>query len=179
MSVAGRSAPGPRVLRLSPAPTTDPAAVGPDWREHPGDPADTGPAYVQGSLAVDFRRDAYDSYFGPQATTTTDLPEACAWARRMILATLEACDGSRSADQLGRWLAPEVHERVTRRGQLARRRGGRRHGPPVVRALLACHPVDGVCEISAVVRTQGRIRALALRMSGVDGRWLVTAFELG
>ena len=37
----------------------------------------------------------------------------------------------------------------------------------------------GVCEIAAVVWTDGRVRALALRMSGVDGRWLITAWELG
>ena len=179
MSVDARGGPAPRVLRLSPARPTDPVAVGPDWQDRPGDADASDSDYVQGSLAVDFRREAYDSYFGPQATMTADLPEAQAWARRMILATLEACDGSRPAEQLGRWLAPEVHERVARRGQLARRRGGRRHPPPLVRALLVCHPHDGVCEISAVVRAQGRVRALALRMSGVDGRWLVTALELG
>lgn len=168
----------PPVLHLAPAPSTDPRADGPDWRSAI-DPRRPEAGYVQGSLAVDFRRDAYDSFFGPQATRTGDLPDAATWARRMIQAVLETTDGSRPAEQLRRWLAPDVLARVARRGHLARRRGGRRQGPPTVRALTTCHPADGVCEVSAVVRAEGRIRAVALRMSGVDRRWLVTALELG
>lgn len=184
---AGREA-RPPVLRLAPAPRAEPDADGCDWsptgvtaragasvpRPVPGEGS-----YVQGSLAVDLRGEAYDSYFGPQATGTAALPDAEAWARRIITAVLEASDGTRSAGQLTRWLVPEVRERVARRGLLARRRGRRPHRPPRVRALLACHPADGVCEVSAVVQGEGRVRALALRMSGVDGRWLVTALELG
>ncbi|MFK5633023.1 MULTISPECIES: Rv3235 family protein [unclassified Ornithinimicrobium] len=167
---------GPPVLRLLPAPSTDPAPQGSDWGEAR---TETGPTYVQGCLAVDFRAGGGDSFFGPQATSTPDLPEAGAWARRMVQAVLETHDGTRSPDQLRRWLAPEIYERAQRRGQLARRRGRRTHRPPVVRTVRTCHPADGVCEASAVVWADGRIRALALRMTGVDGRWLITAWELG
>jgi hypothetical protein len=167
----------PGVLRLVPAPRTDPDATGPDWGDEAGLPAPL--PYVQGSLAVDFREDCTDSFFGPQATPTPALPEPGAWARRMIQAVLETYDGTRSADQLSRWVVPEIRERAQRRGQLARRRGRRAHRPPVVRRLLCCLPADGVCEISAVVWADGRIRALAVRMCGVDGRWLITAWELG
>lgn len=169
----------PTVVRLVPAPTAEPPAEGPDWHgpRGPHELPETG--YVQGSLAVDFRQAAQDSYFGPQATGTADLPPAELWARKLIRATLEVCDGTRSADQLTRWLAPDVRERVARRGVLARRRALRPHQPPIVRTVLLCHPTDGVCEVSAVVRSGGRVRALALRMSGVDGRWLITALELG
>lgn len=183
----GRSAPAPvqahaastppPVLRLAPAPRTDPDAPGPDWHDVAGTPSRG--RYVQGSLAVDFRDGSDDSFFGPQATSTPYLPEPRAWARRMVQAVLETYDGSRSADQLTRWVVPEVRERAHRRGQLARRRGRRAHRPPVVRAVLACQPADGVCEVSAVVWVEGRVRALALRMCGVDGRWLITAWELG
>ncbi|MGO0575142.1 Rv3235 family protein [Ornithinimicrobium panacihumi] len=134
---------------------------------------------MQGSLAVDFRSDTDDTLFGPQATSTKDLPDAEMWARRMIMAVLEAYDGTRSADQLVRWLTPEIRERAQRRGRLARRRGRRPVRPPHIRALLTCQPADGVCEVSAAVSIHGRVRALALRMSGVDGRWLITAWELG
>lgn len=169
--------PGVLHLRLVDAP--EPPAEGPDWS---GTDARSQPAegdYVQGTLAVDFRDGAYDSYFGPQATATDDLPEARAWAHRMVRALLEICAGTRPVDQLSRWLAPEVRERVARRSALARRRGRCRSAPPVVRALLDCHPADGVCEVAAVVHLDGRVRALALRMSGVDGRWVITALELG
>lgn len=185
----------PPVLRLAPAPRGEPPAQGRDWPvtgtttasgpgpqgwDDEGHGTDAGSSlYVQGSLAVDLRADAYDSFFGPQATGTDDLPDAAAWARRIITATLEACDGTRSADQLSRWMTPALREGVARRGMLARRRARRPHRPPRVRALLTCHPADGVTEVSAVVQADGRVRALALRMSGVDGRWLVTALELG
>lgn len=186
-----RPASTPQVLRLAPAPCTDPPAQGPDWtypgrggggERHAapgGESSGRATGYVQGSLAVDFRDDAYDTFFGPQATGTADLPEAQGWARRMIQAALEACDGTRRPEQLSRWMSADVLESVARRGLLARRRGRRPHRAPVVRTVRTCHPADGVCEVAAVVHTAGRVRALALRMSGVDGRWLITAFELG
>lgn len=169
--------PAPPVLRVVPAPRTDPAAAGPDWDDAPEPPRRS--RYVQGQLAVDFRSGADDAFFGPQATSTADLPDPVPWARRMIQALLEAYDGVRSPDQLSRWVVPEVRQRASRRGLLARRRGRRTARPPVVRSVHPCFPADGVCEISAVVWADGRVRALALRMSGVDGRWLVTAWELG
>lgn len=175
---------GPQVLRLAPAPRAEPDADGCDWSPTGWGGTGAGPAtaqevYVQGSLAVDLRGEASDSFFGPQATGTSQLPDAEVWARRIITAVLEACDGTRSAAQLTKWLVPEVRERVARRGLLARRRARRPHRAPRVRTLLTCHPADGVCEVSAVVQGEGRVRALALRMCGVDGRWLVTALELG
>ena len=92
---------------------------------------------------------------------------------------LEAMDGSRPAAQLTRWLAPDVHERVSRRGTLARQRREPHRHAPGVRALLTCQPADGVAEVSAVVLYRGRVRALALRLAGRDGRWQVTALEVG
>lgn len=165
------------MLRVLPAPRTDPAPEGQDWDEDVEQPPPS--RYVQGCLAVDFRGGADDAFFGPQATSTPDLPEPVPWARRMIQAMLEAYEGVRSPDQLSRWVVPEIRERAHRRGLLARRRGRRSGRPPVVRSVHPCSPADGVCEIAAVVWVDGRVRALALRMSGVDGRWLITAWELG
>lgn len=117
----------PTVVRLVPAPAAEPPAEGPDWHGPHGRPTRPETPYVQGALAVDFRQAAQDSFFGPQATGTADLPPAELWARKLIQATLEVCDGTRSADQLTRWLAPDVRERVARRGVLARRRARRPH----------------------------------------------------
>ena len=166
----------PAVLRLAPAPVSDPPSVGEDWGTASRPRASR---YVQGSLAVDLGDEQEDSFFGPQATATAALPAAEPWARRMVQALLEAYDGTRSADQLVRWVSPEIRERAQRRGRLARRRGRRPLRPPHVGTMHLCLPADGVCEVSAVVAVDGRVRALALRMSGVDGRWLITAWELG
>ncbi|MFC6714722.1 Rv3235 family protein [Branchiibius cervicis] len=43
----------------------------------------------------------------------------------------------------------------------------------------ACEPADGVAEVCLVVQHEGRVRAVAARLSGVDGRWLVTALQIG
>lgn len=135
--------------------------------------------YVQGTLAVDFDRGGEDAYFGPQATPAIALPDPGPWARQLVRVCLEVMDGVRPAGQLSRRVTPEIQERLGRRGVLARRRRQRQRHAVTVRALTSCTPADGVAEISAVVTHSSRVRALALRMVGVDGRWVVTVFELG
>ena len=164
--------PGAPALRILPIPRTDPLPC-------PAPVPQPDEDYVQGTLAVDFRREHDDTYFGPQATGFPDLPEPEQWARRMIQVTLEVVDGLRHPDQLTRWVTPDIHQRLARRGQLARRRHQRQRHATGVRALLLCCPADGVAEVSAVITHHGRVRALALRLAGVDGRWLITAFEIG
>lgn len=189
---ADGAADGPRrQLRVLPIPDTEPPALRGDLRGPNGSaPAGSdsaglgfdGPGsdtYVQGVLAVDFRGQHDDRVFGPQATASADLPDPTEWARRMIRAILEAMDGLRPSDQLTRWVAPEIHARIQRRGLLSRRRHERVRHVTDIRTVRVCVPADGIAEIAAVVVHQARVRALALRLSGVDGRWLITAFELG
>lgn len=178
LRTGGRARTAPPVLRVLPAPRTEPVPEGPDWG---GTPARAeAPPYVQAHLPVDLRPGPDDdAFFGPQPTATPDLPDAAAWARRMVQALLETYDGTRRADQLSRWVTPDIRERARRRGLLARRRGRRTNRPPVVRSVHPTFPADGVCEVSAVVWAEGKARAVALRMSGLDGRWLITALEVG
>jgi hypothetical protein len=49
----------------------------------------------------------------------------------------------------------------------------------VVRGVRVCEPADGVAEASAVVVDGGRVRALAFRLVGLDGRWRVEALQIG
>lgn len=158
-------------LRVLPIPATEPA---PSSFVLPP-PLDD---YVQGVLAVDFRRGYEDSYFGPQATTAQDLPDPADWAGRLLRVLLEVGDGIRPAGQLSRWVTDEILGRFTRRGVLARRRLQRQR-PVRIRALRVCQPADSVAEVAAVVDHGGRVRAVAARLCGVDGRWLMTALELG
>lgn len=185
-----------RQLRVLPIPDTEPPALGGELHGYHGPGPDGagcagarlaglgldgsgGDTYVQGVLAVDFRGQHDDWVFGPQATASADLPDPTEWARRMIRAILEAMDGLRPSDQLTRWVAPEIHARIQRRGTLSRRRHERVRHVTDIRTVRVCVPADGIAEIAAVVVHQSRVRALALRLSGVDGRWLITAFELG
>jgi hypothetical protein len=45
--------------------------------------------------------------------------------------------------------------------------------------VRVCEPADGVAEVSAVFRRADRVRAIAFRIQGVDGRWRITALQLG
>jgi aerobic-type carbon monoxide dehydrogenase small subunit (CoxS/CutS family) len=48
-----------------------------------------------------------------------------------------------------------------------------------VRTVRVCEPADGVAEACAVVIDGNRVRALALRLVGLDGRWRVEALQVG
>lgn len=162
------------LLRLLPVPENAPPPL-----DSTAFTFEQGGPFIQGTLAVDFRTSGEDRDFGPQATSTSDLPDAQTWVVRMAQAVIETVGGSRSPAQLVRWTTPEVHASLTRRSAAA----GRRSRVPGRRAVILrtrlCHPADGVVEASAVLLDNGRVRAMALRLTGVDGRWLITALQLG
>ena len=136
------------------------------------------PSHVQGSLAIDFRRPDADPYFGPQATGRVDLPDPTTWARQVLAATLESVSGARAPHQLTRCMTQEVHARVVRRHRVSLRRGAAVQRTQV-RRLRVDEPVDGVVEVAAVVVLDDRVRAVAMRLNGADGRWLVTELVIG
>ena len=55
--------------------------------------------------------------------------------------------------------------------------GGR--SPLLVGTVHVCEPVDGVAEVTAVARRDGRAHAVAARLEGIDGRWRCTALQIG
>jgi len=145
--------------------------------------ADDRVAPTQGTLALALPvREAEDddAEFQPRSTPSSVLPEPRAWAAQFVQAAVEVAAGVRSPGQLMRWTSLEVHAMLARRSALSSRidRASTSSRRAVVRAVLACQPDDGVCEASAVVVDRGRVRAVALRMEGLDGRWRVTALEL-
>jgi Family of unknown function (DUF6459) len=144
--------------------------------------------FVQGTLAISFNA-RYDAsadpgdpedpaYFGPQRTLSGDLPEPQAWVSHMAQALVEVMSGARPAPQVIRWTTPEVYSAIARRNAASARRTmvARR---AIVRRVRICEPVDGVVEACAVVVDNGRVRALAMRLTGVDGRWVVSALQVG
>jgi len=109
-------------------------------------------------------------------------PPAAAWARQFIQAALEAAAGRRPISQLVRWTGEDVFAMLNRRATLAARldRGSLpAAGSCLVRSLRLCRPAASVVEASAVVVDRGRYRAVALRLEDADGRWRVTALEIG
>ena len=135
--------------------------------------------YSQPALRVLVNTDEIDPQFGPQATGAQLLPEPREWVHRLAGALLECMTGVRSTSQIARWVSPLVYERVNARAVIAKRRGARPMHRSLVRKVHVCAPEDGVVEASVVIQHDGRVRAMALRMVGFDGRWMITAMELG
>ncbi len=109
-----------------------------------------------------------------------DLPDPGTWAGAVIRAAAEALAGMRSADQLVRWVSPELHEALARRAGLAMRILGRpehqRH--PRVRLTRVERTSPRSCEVVVLLDDGNRVRAAAARMEVRHGRWIVTRLEI-
>lgn len=135
--------------------------------------------YTQEALALDFFP-AVEDDFARQPTRSSNLPEPEPFTAKIAQAIVEVISGQRPATQLIRHTSPTVYSVLARRALVSSRRavsGPRRAA--VVRRVRVCEPADGVVEACAVVVAHGRVRALALRLEGLDGRWLVTQVAVG
>lgn len=122
-----------------------------------------------------------DPVFGPQITDRYDLPEPGPWAHRLLQAVLEALAGRRSPTQLQYWTSWGVYRdivRVAHRAGQSRPEALRGEGVNVSRVRV-CEPADGVAEVCAVVRRDGRWHAVAARLEGLDGRWRCVSLTVG
>jgi hypothetical protein len=122
-----------------------------------------------------------DDFAARRRTSGTFLPEPKQWATQFVQAAVEVAAGLRPANQLIRWTSDEVHGRLARRAELGRQAVLRGRPPQrsVVRSTRVCIPRDGVAEATVIVTDGSRTRAVALRLEGLDGRWRVTALEVG
>lgn len=158
---------------VRPAPETSPPIISADeaWAE----PI----PYLQDALALDFTRD-YDDEFDRQPTRSELLPPIEPFVAKISQAIVEVVSAQRPAPQLIRHTSPTVYSVLARRALVS----ARRHNPgprraAMVRRVRVCEPADGIVEACAVVLWNGRVRALALRLEGLDGRWLVTQVVIG
>jgi uncharacterized protein DUF6459 len=115
--------------------------------------------------------------FGPTWSSRTELPDPREAGRRLITLTLEAMAGRRPLRQVQPLTTPRVFAALS---------GGRRpswcaesSAPLLVGQVHVSEPVDGVAEVSAVARRDGRAHAVAARLEGLDGRWRCTALQIG
>lgn len=165
-----------RALRRVPPPATEPEAA-------PFDGAATRPQRQPALVAPARPRRAHgmassalhlvdSEEWGPQPTPRAALPDPRVWARRLVTAVLEVQAGTRPPTQLARYLDERVYAAV--------RRARRTPTAPVsarLRSVRISEPDDGVVEATAVIERAGRCAAIALRLEGVDGRWVCTVFD--
>lgn len=141
------------------------------------------PRHIQGTLALELVPDRI--LFGPQPTARAELPEPLKWGRRLAQVLAEVLVGLRQPTQLLRWTTPEVYAVIARRSLVARSRSGTSASgqsprPRIaVRSVRVCEPADGVAELAVVLQDGPRVRAMALRLVGQDGRWRVEALHVG
>ena len=113
----------------------------------------------------------FDEDFAPQPTSAATLPEITPLIHQFIHNVLEIWAGRRSSQQL------QLSCHYTIFSQLQHATGsmteiGR------VRKTRITEPIDGVCEATVTVRFGDRLRVIAIRFEGLDGRWLCTFLAL-
>lgn len=114
-----------------------------------------------------------ESDVGVQRTGTGLLPPAARTGPVFARALIEVLSGRRPVAQLRVHCAPDIY------AGLAQRPSAGALALPHLLTVRVCEPADGVAEISAAFRRADRVRAMAFRIQGVDGRWRITALELG
>ena len=162
----------PRRVHVVPLPESLPPVVPPDEVF-----ARKESEFVQDSLALDFL--ARDELFAHQLSARAELPDPAPLVAALAQAFVEVMAGLRPPPQVSRWTSPEVYAALCRRAAVATRRGPASRRPAVVRRVRVQEPADGVVEACAVVIQQDRVRALALRLTGLDRRWIVTELSVG
>jgi hypothetical protein len=99
------------------------------------------------------------------------LPAPAGVMRAVALALLEVEAGYRSAEQLERRCTPDAWSKVNAR--LRRRGGAFVTGGSLVRVVCQENS-PGLADGVVVVRRDGRVSAVAIRLDARDGRWTVT-----
>lgn len=172
-------------VQIRPAPRhTPPGLPLPTHTEGGPEHASLRAPYVQDALAVDFAAASDSQLFGPQPTRACDLPDPQEWAAHIAQGLVEVMHGARPPSQVMRWTTAEVYAVVARRGSRAARRSSRRRDPSAthrtrVTRVRVCEPAPDVAEAAVVLVDGGRVRAVALRLVGRDGRWVVEALQIG
>lgn len=111
-----------------------------------------------------------DADIGVRRTATAELPAAQRSGQLLARALVEVLSGQRPLPQLRVHCAPEVFAGLQIRPIMS-------GVPSRLLTVRICEPADGVAEVSAIFRRGERVRALAFRIQGVDGRWRVTALQ--
>lgn len=124
-----------------------------------------------------------DDFFGVQTSSNRDLPDPEPMLVNLARCVLEVLSGARELEQMMRWVTQDVFTALLRRDVLARRarevKGLRPHRPQItVLRTIWSSPRDGIVEGVVVVQTPVRVRAIALRLEGLDRRWRASAVNV-
>jgi hypothetical protein len=113
----------------------------------------------------------FDAEFAPKPTSAIDLPDINELTTRFIHKVIEIWAGRRSASQV----QAMCHHLIFADLQ---RTAGQQKIVGKVRKIRITQPLDGISESTVTVRYGDRLRVIAIRFEGLDGRWLCTALTL-
>lgn len=124
-----------------------------------------------------------EEMFERQRTPASALPDPAPLVRNLARCVVEVIAGARDPEQIARWLEPSVYTQLLTRvvvAARARQAKGARVAMPTI-SMGSCridHPTDDAIEAVAIVHTPARVRAVVMRLVGMDGRWRATALSV-
>ncbi len=124
-----------------------------------------------------------EEFFGQQPTSTAALPDPAPLLENLTRCVVEILAGARELEQIARWVSDDVYRHLLKRiviSSRARQVTGRQPTRPVfsIGSTTVCEPRDGVVEAVVIVRGRARVRAVAIRLEGLDSRWRATAINV-
>lgn len=130
-----------------------------------------------------YRQAKKDELFDYQPTGTDALPPAKEFIESFVPRVLETIHGLREARSFAQHMNQSVYTAIQARAASAKLRSqvAKAPAPRPVFALgniVISEPRDGVCEAAAVVHGPTRVRAVALRLEGLDNKWKATSFRM-
>lgn len=122
-----------------------------------------------------------DEFFGVQRST--ELPDPEPLITNLTACVIEIIAGARDLEQISRWVTDEVYNRLASRVSFANRarrvKGAPSHRPRFsIMSIRTFEPAPGVVEATVIVQMQPRVRALAMRLEGLDRRWRATSISV-
>lgn len=113
----------------------------------------------------------FDEDDRPLPTSAAELPDIHIWTMSFATNLLEILAGRRTPSQLAARCHRVIFLRLTSLAGTTEEIGR-------IRNIHQEEPLDGICESVITVRFGERVRALAIRAEGIDGRWLCTSLRL-
>lgn len=124
-----------------------------------------------------------DDFFGHQPSPRSQLPDPEPLLINLTRCVIEVLAGARELDQLARWVSDDVYRHLLKRVVLSARaravKGQRAQRPTItIGRVIITEPRDGVVEAVVIVHSRVRVRAVALRLEGLDRRWRASAINV-
>ena len=162
-----------------PDPRRPPPATGPN---HTGPNHTAAPPSVvgDGEPAEGYQA---DDFFDHQPSSRATLPDPEPLLINLTRCVIEVLAGARELDQLARWVSDDVYRHLLKRVVLSARaravKGQRAQRPAITIGRVSINePRDGIIEAVVIVHSKVRVRAVAVRLEGLDNRWRASAINV-